>query len=120
MSTCPIPIKQLGADIEGVPTKFVLQSYSDRLFLIVTQFDKIGSMLEGSKAQSAQGNDTYIVNTLLGDRAGDEFYSVLARRLTEAFTQTVELPILFGLALKTQTPQAFKEIVAFVKDQQLC
>jgi hypothetical protein len=135
--------QQVCADvlIGGVPTALLITSFSDRLFVAVTQLNKLGSFTlaattvlnpaEEMDARAASGSDngpTYSVQTLLGPRSA-ALPQLLARRLIESVSRSTVGPhmasksLLLSLALRQkpkeilseQDMQAVRDIVAEVE-----
>ncbi|KAF9412929.1 hypothetical protein HW555_008708 [Spodoptera exigua] len=103
--------KSIAADIDDVPTEIVFAEYSDKIMLIVSQYQKIGSMLMIQKDQvhSPLGtNDIYTTKVIFG-AAGEE-PQVAARYLAEAIKITKPLCIFINLkSYDIETVKACKE-----------
>jgi hypothetical protein len=136
--------QQVCADvlIGGVPTALLITSFSDRLFVAVTQLNKLGSFTlaattvlnpaEEMDARTASGSEqngpTYSVQTLLGPRSA-ALPQLLARRLIESVSRSTVGPhmasksLLLSLALRQkpkemlsdQDMQTVRDIVAEVE-----
>ena len=113
--------------IRSVQTDIMVQLFSDRIFLSVTQLSgKLGSLLSVSVEDSVIDNSrTYNVSTLLG-RRDDATSEVMGRQIAERIAAlggnkpgmggvgAVCPPILLGFALKKQAegdPAVFRTIV---------
>lgn len=105
--------KSIAADIDDVPTEIVFSEYSDKIMLIVSQYQKIGSMLMIQKDQvhSPLGtNDIYTTKVIFG-AAGEE-PQVAARYLAEAIKITKPLCIFINLkSYDIETVKACKEVI---------
>ena len=115
--------------IQSIQTDIMVQLFSDRIFLSVTQLSgKLGSLLSVSVEDSVIDNSrTYNVSTLLG-RRDDATSEVMGRQIAERIAAmggnrpgmggggAVCPPILLGFALKKQaegdpTSTVFRAIV---------
>lgn len=113
--------------IQSIQTDIMVQLFSDRIFLSVTQLSgKLGSLLSVSVEDSVIDNSrTYNVSTLLG-RRDDATSEVMGRQIAERIAAlggnkpgmggggAVCPPILLGFALKKQAegdPAVFRAIV---------
>lgn len=113
--------------IQSIQTDIMVQLFSDRIFLSVTQLSgKLGSLLSVSVEDSVIDNSrTYNVSTLLG-RRDDATSEVMGRQMAERIATlggnkpgvggggAVCPPILLGFALKKQAegdPAVFRAIV---------
>lgn len=113
--------------IQSIQTDIMVQLFSDRIFLSVTQLSgKLGSLLSVSVEDSVIDNSrTYNVSTLLG-RRDDATSEVMGWQIAERIAAlggnkpgmggggAVCPPILFGFALKKQAegdPAVFRAIV---------
>lgn len=75
--------KSLEATVCGVPTKFVLTAYTNRIFVVVTQTAGMGTMIVAQKDQPMNtASAAYSTRVLLG-RRDDEVLEVYARTLVE-------------------------------------
>ncbi|KAJ0179849.1 hypothetical protein K1T71_004440 [Dendrolimus kikuchii] len=111
--------KSVAADIDNVPTEIVLAEYTDKTFLIISQYQKLGSMLTIQKDQihSPLGtNDIYTTKVIFG--ATGEEQQVAARYLAEAINITKPLNIFINLkSYDIETVKACKDIVLDLKSQ---
>lgn len=109
--------KSISAEIDEIPTEIVLVEYSDKTLLIISQFEKMGSMLQVLKDQvhSPLGsNDIYSTKVIFG--ATGEETQVAARYLAEGLA--IQNPLYLFLNLKTcdiETVKACKDIVLDLK-----
>lgn len=109
----PVKSNVIGVKIDGIHTDIVLQDYSDRLFIVLTQFMKLGSLISVCK-EAAKVDDgcseVYQVRTILGQE--ETAYHLAARYLTEQ-TQ-MNKPALYSICMKDcslRTLKAVKEII---------
>lgn len=105
--------KSVSAEIDGVSTDILLTEYSDKTFLILSQYEKIGCLLSIQKDEihSPSGsNDIYTTRVIFG--ATGEEQQVAARFLAEGIN--VKQPLYLFINLKSydiETVKACKDIV---------
>lgn len=109
--------KSIAADIDDVSTEIVLAEYSDKILLIVSQYQKIGSMLMIQKDQvqsSLSNTDIYTTKVIFG--ATGEEQQVAARYLAEAIKISKPLCIFINLkSYDIETIKACKDIILDLK-----
>lgn len=100
-STSHHPTRGGRQDVEGTKTELVVTPFSDRIFVVVTQMGKLGTLVRaaagawahmGSRRAAAQmsaardeeagDSETFSVQTLMG-RRDEELLEVFARRLVQ-------------------------------------
>lgn len=106
--------------VGGVNTDLVITDYSDRLFIVVSQLGKLGTICEArrEKAQSQQGGigdegagrPVYTVSTLLGKES--EEVELVARLLAEKLA--LGKPIVVCVAVKGITFALAKQLADLV------
>jgi hypothetical protein len=107
--------------VNGVNTDLVITDYSDRLFIVVSQLGKLGTICEArrEKAQSQQGGvvgdegagrPVYTVSTLLGKEI--EEVELVARLLAEKLA--LGKPIVVCVAVKGITFALAKQLADLV------
>jgi len=114
MEELPFRTKQWCSEVEGIRTEFILSTYSNQLFFVITQLEKLGTLIEARADLSLEGDSTtFTVNTLLGKR--DPSLEVYARELISFTSQTSPKPLLLSIALKQTSPSIFKTILEQIK-----
>ncbi|CAF4779794.1 unnamed protein product [Pieris macdunnoughi] len=112
--------KSIAADIDDVPTEIVYADYSDKIMLIISQYQKIGSLLMIQKEQvhSPLGsNDIYTTKVIFG--ASGEEQQVAARHLAEAIDICKPLCIFINLkSYDIETVKACKDIILDLKKEE--
>eukprot|EP00808_Paulinella_micropora_P010397 g56923.t1 len=81
----PFETKQFAFELEGVKTEVVMTPFSDKIFIVITQDKKLGTMVLARSEDVLGGlttDTTYSVQTLLG-RRDDQGTLLLARQLIE-------------------------------------
>jgi len=120
-ATSKAPVTSLTATkVGGVHTDLVVTDYSDRLFIVVSQLGKLGTICEArrEKAQSQQGGigdegagrPVYTVSTLLGKES--EEVELVARLLAEKLA--LRKPIVLCVAVKGITFPLAKQLADIV------
>lgn len=105
--------KVISVKIDGTETDIILNDYRDRLFIILTQYKKLGSLIAVCRETAntySICSEVYQVRTILG--LEETAFHVAARYLTEQ-TQ-MNKPALYSIALKDcsfRTLKAIKDII---------
>jgi hypothetical protein len=89
----------IGVKINGTETDRVLNEYSDRLFIVLSQYKKFGSLIAVCKESANIKNgysEGYQVRTILGQE--EPAFNLAARYLTEQTQMTK--PVLYSICLK--------------------
>lgn len=88
---------QFSADIQNVPTDFVITDFNDRTFIIVTQRSKLGILTSAScdVQEVLDREPTYTIKTLLGKRSDANSF-LLCRQLIASLKK----PLLVSLSLQ--------------------
>lgn len=70
--------------INGIHTDVVVQAFTDRIFVTITQLNKIGSLLYATSEDDSSGGKSFDVQVLMG-RRDDPLLVLYARQLIEQF-----------------------------------
>lgn len=112
--------KSIAADIDDVPTEVVLAEYTDKTLIIISQFQKIGSMLTVQKDEVHNPlgtSDIYTTKVIFG--ATGEEQQVAARYLAEAIKITKPLNIFINLkSYDIETVKACIDIIQDLKKEE--
>lgn len=112
--------RSIAADIDDTPTEIVLAEYTDKTLLIVSQYQKIGSMLMIQKDQihSPLGADDIYTTKVIFGATGEE-QQVAARYLAEAIKISKPLCIFINLkSYDIETVKACKDIILDLKKEE--
>lgn len=112
--------KSVAADIDDVATEVVLAEYTDKTLLIISQFQKIGSMLmiQRDQVHSPLGVDNIYTTKVIFGATGEE-QQVAARYLAEELNITKPLCIFINLkSYDIETVKACKDIVLDLKSEE--
>lgn len=105
--------KSCGVIINEIHTDIVVKNYRNRIFLVITQFKKFGSIITVTREEAAK-TDVYTIKTILGK--DDDETHVAARYIAE---QTgIQKPLLVSICLKDYGVDTLKCIVAAIKKLQ--
>ena len=110
--TPPLPLAQV---INGTHTDIVVQVFRDRIFVVVTQLARMGTLLFASQEENSMGEKDYTVNILMG-RRDDPLLTIYARQLVEQIGKSSDLPLLLAITLKDEGRDSatFQEVVNLV------
>lgn len=112
--------KSVAADIDDIPTEIVIAEYSDKILLIISQFQKIGSMLMIQRDQvqnSPVGVDNIFTTKVIFGATGEE-QQVAARYLAEELNIVKPLCIFINLrSYDIETVKACKDIIFDIKKE---
>lgn len=109
--------KSVAAHIDDVPTEIVLAEYSDKMLLIISQYQKIGSMMliQRDEVHNPLGSsDIFSTKVLFGATGEDQ--QVAARYLAEAIN--IKKPLCIFINLKSydiETVKACKDVILDIK-----
>lgn len=112
--------RSVAADIDDVATEVVLAEYTDRTLLIISQFQKIGSMLmiQRDQVHSPLGVDNIYTTKVIFGATGEE-QQVAARYLAEELNITKPLCIFINLkSYDIETVKACKDIILDLKSEE--
>ena len=102
--------------IKGIHTDFVLTHFIDKTFLVISQYSKLGAIVEVTREPiQAEDDEIYQIKSLLG--ANDENIELTARYLAKNLQIT--RPLLISLALKDPVPtkESLNLLVEAIKSQ---
>jgi len=114
----PVDTKVTLATINDKPTDIVVSKFSDKLLVIITQFGKVGSLIE-IRRDIAQKDDpssaVHNIRFLFGGHNEELYFA--ARILTNFIPN--DQTIILGLALKDYQSSTLRQLGDFIKDNQL-
>uniref|UniRef100_A0A7S2V894 Proteasome assembly chaperone 3 n=1 Tax=Fibrocapsa japonica TaxID=94617 RepID=A0A7S2V894_9STRA len=107
--------------INGIKTEILVMYFADKIFIIVTQLKKIGTLVHvqpGNEATSVGASmgdrplGIYDTSVLLG-RRDDPLLLIYARQIMEKICSTLNKPLLLGIALKNEgrDTETFQEVL---------
>lgn len=95
------PSKKIDFEVNGINTEILLQSYDDRVFILISQINKIGNLLNAWGEPKSDGNYLYFVQNLIG-RRDDPLLNIYARQLVERLFPLTKKPLVLGITLKEE------------------
>lgn len=111
--------KSVTANIDGESTEIVIAEYTQKSFLILSQLQKLGSMLFIQKDQAvnlAGSNDIFSIKVIFG--SSNEEAQVAGRYLAEQIN--IQKPLYLIMSLKSydiETIKACKDLILALKQQ---
>jgi proteasome assembly chaperone 3 len=131
-------------DVCGVPTKFVLTAYSNRIFVLVSQTDSMGTLVSPHRSShhapmppyslhscglqiNAEADrpldptsGSYTTRVLFG-RRDDETLEVYARTLIELISRRAPVagPLLLAISIREHSSDMFKGVMRVVEEQRV-
>uniref|UniRef100_A0A668TQ97 Proteasome assembly chaperone 3 n=1 Tax=Oreochromis aureus TaxID=47969 RepID=A0A668TQ97_OREAU len=120
MSESVIRSKQAQREVNGISTEVVCTEFSNYIFVVLTQYGKIGTLI--SVTPDSRSNDlstpTFSTKVLLGK--DEPLTHVCAKNLAMFVSQeSGNRPVLLGLALKDSSIDAIKQIKEMIKSCQV-
>ncbi|KAJ1432672.1 hypothetical protein B484DRAFT_447682 [Ochromonadaceae sp. CCMP2298] len=85
--------------VNGVPTDLVITGYYDRVFVIISQLDSVGTILKADAEKKSDGGFIFEVDTVLGKR-DDPLLTIYARQIVERLSKTSTKPLLLSISLR--------------------
>lgn len=109
-------IRMASIIIDDTPTDFIVQPFSDRIFVIVTQLNKLGTIIAASVDTTLAGAESFSVQVLIGKRDIPEV-ELCARSIMSAIAASgCRRPLLLSLALKQHSMSTIRPIIAQIRD----
>ncbi|KAL9950260.1 hypothetical protein ACROYT_G042735 [Oculina patagonica] len=119
-----VPTRQTAAIIDGIHTEVLCSAYQDRIFVVVSQFEKIGTLIDVNKMSSSatqdsssQGSHTFSTRTLMG--SDEEIWHVYAKQIGTLVNEHSNKPVLLGIALKKHSPQILQQILKLLQSNRV-
>ena len=105
----------------GVPTRFVLTAYTNRIMVVVTQTQNMGTLLMASADDPLNPtNGAFSVRVLLGRREDDDL-EAYARSMIELIWRRAPDagPLLLGISINEHSPEMFRAVLREVEEHRL-
>ncbi|CAL1540857.1 unnamed protein product [Lymnaea stagnalis] len=110
-----VPSKQTASEISGYHTEVVVNKFEDHLFIIATQFMKLGTIIQVTRdtvTDEYQENvSLFSTKVLLGK--DEPITHVMAKTIVTSLNPPV--PVILTLALKDTTPATVNAITDLIK-----
>ncbi|KAL5022336.1 hypothetical protein ScPMuIL_001491 [Solemya velum] len=114
--TFPISTNQKSVEVDSNPTDVLCSRFGDRLFIVVSQYKKLGNLVSITRDNVADdfqsASPAFSTKVLLGN--DQPFTHVLAKNLISKIT--VDKPILLSFSLKDTSAKAVSTISNIIKD----
>ncbi|XP_076000084.1 proteasome assembly chaperone 3 [Genypterus blacodes] len=112
--------KQAEKEINGIPTQVVCSDFSNYIFVVLTQYGKLGTLI--SVTADSRSNDIsspmFTTKVLLGK--DEPLTHVCAKNLAMFVSQEAgNRPVLLGLALKDSSLDSIKHMKEIIKTCQV-
>lgn len=110
--------KKVTRCINGHQTDIVAQKFSNRIFIVISQCDSFGSLIDITRdnpddMRPENAEIVCSVHFLMGIE--DSVCKALARKLACIVFRDSDLPILLSIALKDKSLKSFKDIIEAVE-----
>lgn len=89
---------EITVDIDGLLTTIMCTSFSDHLFVTISQKDKFGTIIRASSYTKADGGKIFEANVLLGKR-DDPLLIIYARQILEKLSSFTNKPLVLAICL---------------------
>mmetsp|Transcript_10952 Transcript_10952/g.14263 ORF Transcript_10952/g.14263 Transcript_10952/m.14263 type:complete len:169 (+) Transcript_10952:14-520(+) len=98
LSSAQFATKQDSFILNDVQTDIVVQAFSDRIFIIISQMNKVGNLLFATSEVGSLDAKHFDVRVLLG-RRDDPLLMLYARQLIEQISSGSDLPLLLSISI---------------------
>ena len=109
----PLVSRAHAATVCGVPTRFVLTLYANRIFVIITQTQNLGTLImaEADDPMNVAGT-SYSTRVVVG-RRDDDVLEAYARTLVELMCKRVPEagPLLLAISIKEHSQDTFRGVM---------
>lgn len=105
------PLNAWRCDVEGKPTDIVYICYSNKVFVLVSQTGKMGTIIHVRPPSELDAGASAEAQTLIGHRT-DEALDVYARRVYETMCAEANVPLVLSLSLADYSPASLTALIA--------
>ncbi|XP_074612418.1 proteasome assembly chaperone 3-like [Acropora palmata] len=118
MAAFSVRTRQAAFLMDGIHTEVFCSCYQDRIFVIVSQFEKMGNLISVNKLSTSEdssltGTPTLDTKTLMG--SDEEIWHVYAKQIGALICENSNKPLLVGIALKKHSPQTLQQILRLLQ-----
>ncbi|XP_015772578.1 PREDICTED: proteasome assembly chaperone 3-like [Acropora digitifera] len=110
MAAFSVRTRQAAVLMDGIHTEVFCSCYQDRIFVIVSQFEKMGNLVSFCQLLNFDWSDT---KTLMG--SDEEIWHVYAKQIGALICENSNKPLLVGIALKKHSPQTLQQILKLLQ-----
>mmetsp|Transcript_3768 Transcript_3768/g.5260 ORF Transcript_3768/g.5260 Transcript_3768/m.5260 type:complete len:161 (-) Transcript_3768:5-487(-) len=131
----PVGVRHVATEIDGNHTEIIINTFASHVFIIVTQTDKMGTMIQASRDQGelddGLSEPSFSMKVLIGKRE-NPLHVIYARQLIELISSTSAMyrPLLLGISLKGEDitseqlhdpkiKSTFKQVMDIVQDNAI-
>ena len=107
-------VKDSNDDIKTIKTTIICKRYDDKILVIISQGDIMGTMMEGFMIDHDDNSKTFSSVTLLG-RRDDVLLLVYLKQLVEFFNKSHNISVLLGINLLYEERNIFQSVISFIK-----
>ncbi|CAN8076337.1 unnamed protein product [Agarophyton chilense] len=97
-------------------TNILVQPFSDRVFVLVSQMEKMGTTLSACKEVTVAGAESFSVQTLVGIRGIPELELCARAIISNMSEQGCSTPLLISLALKDHSMRTIRTVIEKVTE----
>ncbi|CAJ1076098.1 proteasome assembly chaperone 3 [Xyrichtys novacula] len=119
----PEPIirsKQTETEVNGVSTQVICTEFSNYIFIVLTQYGKIGTLVSVTPDSRSNDISTSTISTKVLLGKDEPLTHVCAKNLATFVSQEAgNRPVLLGLALKDFSLEAIKQMKDAIKSCQV-
>ena len=115
------PTRSFVATLCGVPTQFVLTAYSNRIFVVVTQSQNFGTLIQASADNPLNMSGTSYSTRVLVGRRDDEVLEAYARTMVELITKRAPNagPLLLSISIEQHSSEMFHAVMQAVEEHRV-
>ncbi|KYR01656.1 proteasome assembly chaperone 3 [Tieghemostelium lacteum] len=107
----PVKTKNISKLINNIQTDIVISSFSNQIFITISQNQKFNTWIQGYKQESTFSDEPcYTVETLLGNNQ-DQLLMIYARQLIENIGQSSNKTLLLSISIQDKSKDTFKIIM---------
>eukprot|EP01083_Nonionella_stella_P077000 210037_1 len=104
--------KQLSCKIKNESFEFVIQNFTDKIFIIITEKGRIGQIVSASSIRNNINNKIHFsMNTILGVVDDFSIINLLARQLIQQISKTSNKTLLLGVGFRRNIPNDFLPLI---------
>ncbi|XP_049601612.1 proteasome assembly chaperone 3 [Syngnathus scovelli] len=111
--------KQTQKEINGIDTEVVCTQFSNYIFVVITQYGKIGTLVSITPESKCDDFNTPIFSTKVLLGKDEPLTHVCGKNLGTFVSQEAGRPVLLGLALKDPSVDAITQIKELIKSCQV-
>ncbi|XP_054615539.1 proteasome assembly chaperone 3 [Dunckerocampus dactyliophorus] len=112
--------KQMQKEVNGISTQVVCTEFSNYIFVVITQYGKIGTLISVTPESRCDDFSTPLFSTKVLLGKDEPMTHVCGKHLATFVSQEAgNRPVLLGLALKDSSVDAMKQMKDVVKSCQV-